>query len=864
MTESEAQKHFANAPRIAIVGGAVSGNLECLDFDDPDTYEPFLELLELRCPGLHARLLKRRTPSGGYHVVYRCTEPVAGNLKLAMKPIIKDDGKPGEDVRIETRGEGGYFLVPPSPGYEIISGSLKDCPALSGEEVREIHNVAKMFDERKTSSTPTNTRGASGGLPGSLFNEAHTAEDILQAQEWREDKPTTAGMGWTRPGKESGTSGVLLKSTGNFYCWSSNAYPLEAGRSYDAFGLFVMFNHGGDFSAAARELAGSAPRADNPLLLLPANLQVCNLDEASDDIQRLRAALGTIPKDTQSGKHDAGQIIGFGLRHSDSGIKTHIGAALASEWDQLTGGKSMAVFTECDPNFNYTKPVTVASIYDLAQKNGWDGQAPWGIPEPLIGHSEAAPYPLESLPEIIRGAVQEVNDFVQAPVAITACSALTAVSLVAQGHADVRRAVKLEGPCSIFPLAVADSGERKTTVDGFFTKPIKLWESEQRDAATPFIQEYNAARRIWDATQSGLLTSIKDYAKSDKDPILLEQKLIDLEKNEPKPPMVPRMIYTDATPEALAAGLAAYPTAGVISSEAGVVFGGHAMGKDSSMRNMGMLNSLWDGDSFTIDRKTGPSFSLSGVRLTMGLAVQPEAIRSFLDDSKGLARGIGWLARFLVAWPESTQGNRPFREAPEHWPNLSRFHQRISALLEIPLPFNEEGRLEPAMLELSPDAKKMWVKLHDEIEDELRPGHDMAETRDVASKTADNAARLAALFHIFERGLDGTINADCMERAGTIATWHLYESRRFMEEMAVPLETSNAVKLDEWMLGYCRENRVEEIPRRLVQQLGPGSTRGKANLDGAVNELIETGRARIVKQGKRRIIQVNPALLEVI
>jgi len=66
MTESEAQKHFANASRIAVIGGSVSGNLECLDFDDPATYEPFLEMLELRCPGLHGRLLKRRTPSGGY------------------------------------------------------------------------------------------------------------------------------------------------------------------------------------------------------------------------------------------------------------------------------------------------------------------------------------------------------------------------------------------------------------------------------------------------------------------------------------------------------------------------------------------------------------------------------------------------------------------------------------------------------------------------------------------------------------------------------------------------------------------------------------------------------------------------------
>ncbi len=256
MAEDEARRCFANAPRLAIIGGKVSGNLECLDIDDPTTYEPFLELLEMRCPGLPAKLLKRQTPSGGYHLIYRCSEPVAGNLKLACK----ENG----EVRIETRGEGGYFLSPPSDGYEIIEGSMSDCPTLTPEEVQAIHTTAKALDLRQSvcrPSKPTASIGqmVNGDAPGTRFNQTHSVEDLLRAQGWKEDKRTTAGTGWTRPGKESGTSGVLLEN-GNFYVWSANAGPLEPGRSYDAFGLFTMFNHGGDFPAAARELAGSAPK----------------------------------------------------------------------------------------------------------------------------------------------------------------------------------------------------------------------------------------------------------------------------------------------------------------------------------------------------------------------------------------------------------------------------------------------------------------------------------------------------------------------------------------------------------------------------------------------------------------------------
>ena len=248
MAPSEVQRHFVDGIRIAIAGGKISGNLECLDIDDPTTYEPFLKLLGIRWPGLHERLLKRQTPSGGYHLTYRCSAPVAGNLKLACN----ESGA----VRIETRGEGGYFLTPPSPGYKMLSGSLKDCPVLSSEEVAAIHLTARAFDKRENPYAKKSADSPVKDLPGTHFNQAHSVAEILLAQGWQQDKPTTAGQGWTRPGKAAGTSGVLLRDGGNFFVWSSNATPLEPGRSYDAFGLYTAYHHNGDFKAAAQALGG--------------------------------------------------------------------------------------------------------------------------------------------------------------------------------------------------------------------------------------------------------------------------------------------------------------------------------------------------------------------------------------------------------------------------------------------------------------------------------------------------------------------------------------------------------------------------------------------------------------------------------
>lgn len=55
-----------------------------------------------------------------------------------------------------------------------------------------------------------------------------------------------------------------------------------------------------------------------------------------------------IPKDARS-KHSATWVIGWGLRHNDSGIDPAVGLALAVEWDRLTSGGAAGVFRDSDP-----------------------------------------------------------------------------------------------------------------------------------------------------------------------------------------------------------------------------------------------------------------------------------------------------------------------------------------------------------------------------------------------------------------------------------------------------------------------------------------------------------------------------------
>lgn len=379
----------------------------------------------------------------------------------------------------------------------------------------------------------------------------------------------------------------------------------------------------------------------------------------------------------------------------------------------------------------------------------------WPQLQPLISQIDPQEYPLDALPLLIRGAVMEVCGFVKAPTPLVAMSALAALSVAIQAHHDVRRDIKLEGPCSLFLCAIADSGERKTSCDSYFTTALRDYQEREREKAKPLIQAYETETDAWKAQRSGLQEKIKSLAKDGKPTTELVNQLHDLDRDKPKPPRVPRLIYADATPEALASNLVnGWPSGGIFSNEGGMVLGGHAMNKDVAMRNMARLNQLWDGKVGATDRVTTEGYGDTTARLTMGLQVQEVTLRAFFDNTKGLARGTGFLARFLVAWPESTMGTRMFTPPPSGWPALAAFNNRLSAILNRAAPVDDDGKLTPTMLELAPDAKQTWIAFHDQIEAMLATGGELYDLRDVGSKAADNVVRLAALFHVFGGGTD--------------------------------------------------------------------------------------------------------------
>lgn len=489
--------------------------------------------------------------------------------------------------------------------------------------------------------------------------------------------------------------------------------------------------------------------------------------------------------------------------------------------------------------------------------------AEWRELKSLTVVVESEPYPFDVLPISMRAAVQEVQSFTKAPMPLVATCALSALSVAAQAHADVQRAEGLSGPCSLYTQTIAVSGERKSTCDSYFMRPIREFQKSEAESLRPKVEQYKSDLSAWEARRAGVVDGIKADAKAGKDISEKNRKLRDIDLEKPVAPRVPQLLLGDATPEALAFELVhKWHAAGVISSEAGIVLGGHAMAAESVMRNLAQLNVLWDGGEIQVSRrKEGGSFLLRGVRLTMGLQIQPEALWRFLESVGTLARGSGFLARFLLAWPDSTQGTRLYSEPPASWPALDGFNNKIMGLLKRDLPLGEDGGLCPPRLRLAPAAKEAWIAFHNEVEVELRAGGELFDVRDLASKAADNAARIAALFHQLE-ATGEEIDERTFECAGRLAAWHLNEARRIFSRYSTSEENAAAARLDVWLIEWCRAQVKGSLSRRIIQNSGPNDLRDGGKLDRALAVLVDAGRVRWVSVDGKKELEVRPSLLE--
>lgn len=449
-------------------------------------------------------------------------------------------------------------------------------------------------------------------------------------------------------------------------------------------------------------------------------------------------------------------------------------------------------------------------------------------------------FPVECLPEKIKGYVEEVAESLQVPVDMAAVSALTVVSLCVQGKYVVNPKPGWIEPLNLYSVVVARPSERKSPVMREMTDVIYQYIQEENQRREPEIAQYNLEKEIL----TRKIESIKQAAAKAKNDISIDDALeAQKELSELQEVKQLRLIADDASPEALTSLL--YQNDGkmsVVSAEGGIF--GIAAGRYSEKTNIDIFLKAYSGDPIQVDRKGRASEFIANPALTMLLFIQPSVMQEIMANSE--FQGRGFLSRFLYSIPVSRIGSRAYETAAISEPVKKLYNGLVYNLLNIPDVF---GNRE---IQFSQEANDMSRDFFNEIEHRLID--DLEDMDAWAGKFHGQVMRIAGVLHCikYEMGAYNTpLEGDTMKAAIGIGRYFLEHAKAAFEIMGA--SEDKALQDAKYILKRLDSTGQAEISKKDLFDLCKGKIRTVEGMESGIKALVERGYIRIqkVKSGGR-------------
>jgi hypothetical protein len=218
---------------------------------------------------------------------------------------------------------------------------------------------------------------------------------------------------------------------------------------------------------------------------------------------------------------------------------------------------------------------------------------------------------------------------------------LAALATAAGGLARVQVRRGWEEPLNLFVAVAMPPGSRKSAVVADVTRPLATFDQDEAKRMAAIILQETTSKRVAHTAADQAQAAAGKASDDQRDRLLADAVAAAQAAAAIHVPPVPRMLADDATPEALASLLADHGRIALLSPEGGV-FDMMAGRYSSNGPNLDVYLKGHAGDPIRIDRKGRPPEFVDRPALTIGLAVQPEVLRT-LKDQPGF-RGRGLLA----------------------------------------------------------------------------------------------------------------------------------------------------------------------------------------------------------------------------
>jgi hypothetical protein len=447
-------------------------------------------------------------------------------------------------------------------------------------------------------------------------------------------------------------------------------------------------------------------------------------------------------------------------------------------------------------------------------------------PEPTPDRLDFRPFPVDALPEPIRG-------FVAAGAKAIGCDpsylALPLLTSLAAAIGNTRRLQLKRGwyaPPILWSAIVGESGTTKTPAFKLVMRPVRERQGEAFKRHAEAEREYAADLARWEKEY----TAWKRAKNSDDEP-----------PEKPEAPQAERFVVSDATVEALAPILQANPRGLLLARDelAGWIgsFDRYA-GKGKAGTDSANWLSMFSAETITVDRKTGVPRTIhvpqAAVCVTGG--IQPGILQRALGDEH---RESGLAARLLLACPPRKV--KRWTEADIDPDAEAKLRKLFGRLFELQPTVDDGGEPRPALVKLTPEAKSAWVAYYN---DHAVEQADLTGDLSAAwSKLEEYAARLALVLHFARWAADDAtlpipdrVDSESMGAAIRLTAWFKREALRVYSLLGETDTERDQRRLVEWI-----ERRGGSATARDVQ-MGCRWLREPGAAEAELEALVKAGR----------------------
>ncbi|MCS2163912.1 YfjI family protein [Scandinavium sp. H11S7] len=391
------------------------------------------------------------------------------------------------------------------------------------------------------------------------------------------------------------------------------------------------------------------------------------------------------------------------------------------------------------------------------------------MPKPEEQNMDKKEFPIELLGKKVRDVILYANAELEVSYGMAVSTVFSAISFTCQNYVVVEHPVSKEllPPTNYF-MSIAESTTGKSFSTNILMKPVDDLFKKLPLSSAKATDEHKVTHGVWRTEEKILVRQ-----KGSKDPEIkakADKQYINHLKNEPKAPKNPPLLYENTDIEGFIRGVNEYPE-GLLKSTEGAYL-------SSMSREFLLFLSKGYSNEPVSKGIRGKHLSVTP-NLTALVMMQCKPFYEFLCKKEGFARECGLVSRFNYFLLDYKDDQPSFFTDVDSPVALENYYKLFTPLLDGLDERIINGDMPPKIvIRLTDDAVERYREKWDEITSEILPGGKWHHIKEIATRSPENALRLASSLQFFKNQDTSDIGVDALNRAFEVMDYYLHQAHK--------------------------------------------------------------------------------------